>query len=51
MTGKKLRKGKTPEEISEDLEEDMEVILRICNAANEYAPDYHTEKVYGKLTC
>ena len=49
MTCKKLRKGKTPEEISEDLEEDMEVILRICNAANEYAPDYDAEKVYSKL--
>ena len=49
MICKKLRKGKTPEEISEDLEEDMEVILRICNAANEYAPDYDAEKVYSKL--
>ena len=46
---KKLRKGKTPEGISQDLEEDMEVILRICNAANEYAPDYDAEKVYSKL--
>ena len=46
---KKLRKGKTPEEISEDLEEDMEVILRICNAANEYAPDYDAEAIYTKL--
>ena len=49
MTCKKLRKGKTPEEISEDLEEDMEVILRICNAANEYAPDYDAEAIYTKL--
>ena len=46
---KKLRKGKTPEEISEDLEEDMEVILRICNAANEYAPDYDVEAIYTRL--
>ena len=49
MVCKKLQKGKTPEEISEDLEADLNEILRIYNAAKEYSPDYDAEKIYERL--
>lgn len=46
---RKLRKGKTAEVIAEELEEDMENILLICESASEYAPDYDNDIVYEKL--
>ena len=46
---KKLSKNKTPEEIAEELEEDPEIILRICRAAKEFAPAYDSRKVCEKL--
>ena len=49
MVCKKLQKGKTPEEISEDLEADLNEMLRIYNAAKEYSPDYDAEKIYERL--
>lgn len=46
---RKLRKGKTAEVIAEELEEDLENILPICESASEYAPDYDNDIVYEKL--
>lgn len=43
---RKLRKGKRPEQIAEELEEDMAIIVGICKAASGFAPDYDCEKVY-----
>lgn len=45
---KKLRKNKTPEQIAEELEEDIEMILPICEAAEEFAPEYDSAKVCEK---
>lgn len=42
---RKLAKGKTAETIADDLEEDINEVKRICNAAEKYAPDYDSEKV------
>ena len=42
---RKLVKGKTPETIADDLEEDLIKIQRICDAAVKYAPDYDIEKI------
>ena len=42
---RKLAKGKTPETIADDLEEDLIKIQRICDAAAKYAPDYDIEKI------
>lgn len=42
---RKLAKGKTPETIADDLEEDLNKIQRICDAASKYAPDYDIEKI------
>ncbi|MBO5055595.1 MAG: Rpn family recombination-promoting nuclease/putative transposase [Lachnospiraceae bacterium] len=46
---KKLGKGKSMEEIAEALEEDMEKIEKICEAAEGFAPDYNCEEIYEKL--
>ena len=43
---KKLKKGKSPEVIADELEEEMEQIQNICKAAFLYAPDYDCDKVY-----
>ncbi|MCM1287221.1 MAG: hypothetical protein NC240_02840 [Clostridium sp.] len=43
---RKLRKLKDVDVISNELEEDIEVISEICKAAEEFAPDYNEELVY-----
>lgn len=47
---KKLRKGKAPETIAEELEEDIAVLSRIVEIAQKYAPDYDEELIYQELT-
>ena len=42
---RKLRKGKTVEQIADELEEDEARVKAICDAAEEFAPDYDEEKV------
>lgn len=46
---KKLRRGLRPEEIAEALEEDVEPIMRICVAAEGFAPEYPFEEIRKKL--
>ncbi|MDE5779659.1 MAG: Rpn family recombination-promoting nuclease/putative transposase [Lachnospiraceae bacterium] len=41
----KLRKGKEAAQIADELEEDIEQINNICEAARHFAPDYDEEKV------
>ena len=45
----KLKKGKTPEEIADALEEPVENIQKICRIAEQYAPEYPVEKVWHAL--
>ena len=45
----KLKKGKTPEEIADALEEPVENIQKICRIAEQYAPEYLAEKVWHAL--
>ena len=45
MVCKKLRKNKNPETIAEELEEELDDILRICDVASAYAPEYDCDKV------
>jgi len=42
----KLRKGKTVEQIADELEAELEVIESICKAAESAAPEYDSEAVY-----
>lgn len=46
---RKLQKGKTPEIIADELEEEPELIGEICTAARKYAPEYDCEKIYKEL--
>lgn len=43
---KKLRKGKTAALIAEELEEDLSVILSLCEIALNYGPDYDEKSVF-----
>ena len=43
---RKLRKGKDPMQIAEDLEEDEARVRAICNEAERFAPDYDEEQVF-----
>ncbi len=46
---KKLDKGKSPEEIASDLEEEVPVITCICETARSFAPDYDYDMIYRQL--
>lgn len=44
-----LKKGKTPEAISDLLDEDLDKVRKVCEAAREFAPDYDCKKIYNVL--
>lgn len=46
---RKLKKGKTPHRIAEELEAEEEEIQTICMAAQPFAPDYDTEAIFKVL--
>ena len=46
---KKLKKNKSREQIAEELEEDIDIIHRICDVAEEVIPRYDVEKIYEKI--
>ncbi len=47
---RKLRKGKTTEQIADELEEDELRVKVICDVAEEYAPEYDEEKVMAAVS-
>ena len=49
LTVRKLRKGKSVEQIADELEADMATIAPICQAAEEFAPEYDEEKIFERL--
>lgn len=49
MIIKKLHKNKSPEQIAEDLEEDIPKIRHICEVAERFVPEYDVEKIYHAL--
>ena len=46
---KKLNKGKTAADISDELEQDFAVIDMICRVAESFGPGYDVEKIYAAL--
>ena len=47
---KKMKKGKNPEVIAEELEEeDFSLVCKIYGIAKGFAPDYAVEAIYNKL--
>ncbi len=44
----KIEKGKSPEEIAEDLEEEVKTILPIYNLAIDSAPEFDSAKIFEK---
>lgn len=49
LVSKKLKKGKTLEQIAEDLEEEISAVEPIYNAAKKFAPEYDPEAVYRQI--
>jgi len=49
LTVRKLRKGKSVEQIADELEEDTATIAPICKVAEEFAPEYDEGKIFDKL--
>lgn len=45
----KLQKGKTPEQIADDLEEDLSVVESIYEIAKKFAPSYDYDEIYRAL--
>ena len=46
---RKLRKGKGQEMIAKELDEDLDLIKIICQAAGVFAPEYEEEKVFEEF--
>lgn len=46
----KLQKGKTPNQIADDLEEELSVVETIYEIAKNFAPSYDYEEIYRILT-
>ena len=42
---RKLQKGKSPEQIAEELEEDIDLVSEICECAAPFAPEYDAGKI------
>lgn len=49
MVCKKLAKGKDPQTIAVELDEDPAYIRSICHTALHFAPDYDSQKIYEEL--
>lgn len=49
LIAKKLQKGKSVEQIADELEENAETIQNIIDVAMEFAPEYDVEAIYEKL--
>ena len=47
---KKLAKGKSEEQIADELEQELERISEICHVAKKYAPAYDQDAIYLELT-
>ena len=46
LVTRKLKKHHAPEQIAEELEEDLDRVKQICDIARQFAPDYDCEKIY-----
>ena len=49
QVGRKIRQGRTPEQIAEDLAEELAEIQRIYDAAVKYEDNYDREAIYAEL--
>ncbi|MEY8522855.1 hypothetical protein AALA90_07500 [Lachnospiraceae bacterium 38-10] len=49
LVSKKLKRGKTLEQIAEELEEEVSAVEPIYNAAKKFAPEYDPEAVYKQI--
>ena len=46
---RKLQKGKSPEIIADELEEELDKVKEICETASSFAPEYDIEKIYEAM--
>ena len=46
---RKLKKNKSVQTIAEELEEDLDKVSRICEAASKHAPEYDCDKIYNEV--
>ena len=49
LTCRKLVKGKDVQTIADELEEDVDLIVQICNIAEAYAPDYDEKQILEQM--
>lgn len=49
LISRKIKKGKTPEEIADELEEDIKTVKKICDTVKRFAPEYDCEKIYEAM--
>ncbi len=46
---KKIKNGKSIDVIAGEVEEEVDIIRPICDAAAKYAPDYDVDAIYNEL--
>jgi len=46
---RKLRKGRSEEQIADELETDISLVISIVAVAGEFAPEYNTDQIYDRL--
>ena len=46
---KKLRKGKEIPQIADEVEEEEELVKKICDIADSYGPEYDADKVSAAI--
>ena len=49
QTSKKLKKGKSPEVIADELETSVERIRDICQFMAPFAPEYNLEAIFAAM--
>ena len=49
QTSKKLKKGKSPEVIADELETSVERIRDICQFVASFAPEYSLEAIFAAM--
>lgn len=51
MVCRKLKKGNSVEQIAKELEEELEVVERICEVAEQFSPEYDINQIYEAMQC
>lgn len=44
-----MKKGKSAPEIADELEENVDIVQKICNVAKDFGPEYKANQIYQRI--